>query len=69
VRITSRAHIIDGVRAGLLPAVTDSSDIFFVISLEEVNGTKDIFVPFWASKGRTASVVGLGPDLFFFSAL
>jgi hypothetical protein len=65
----SRAHIIASIRAGLLPAVADSSNIFFMISLEEVYGAENIFVPIGASKGRTASIVGLGPDLFFFSAL
>jgi hypothetical protein len=42
-----------------------------MISLEEVYGTESIFVPTGASKGtsNTASVVGLGPDLFFFSGL
>jgi hypothetical protein len=65
VRKTSRAYIIDGVRAGLLPAVADSSNIFFMISLEEVYGAENIFVPIGAPKGRTASVVGLGPNLFF----
>jgi hypothetical protein len=69
VRKASRAYIIDSVRAGLLPAVADSSNIFFMISLEEVYGTENIFVPIGASKGRTASVVGLGPDLFIISAL
>lgn len=69
MRKASRAHIVDSVRAGLLPAVADSSNIFFMISLEEVYGTENTFVPIGASKGRTASVVGLGPDLFIFSAL
>jgi hypothetical protein len=69
VRKTSRAHIIDSVRAGLLPAVADSSNIFFMIRLVEVHGTESILVPIRASKGGAASVVGLGPDLFFFSAL
>lgn len=69
VRKTSRAHIIDIVGAGLLPAVADSSNIFFMISLEEVHGAENIYVPIGASKGRTASIVRLGPDLFFFSTL
>ncbi len=69
MRKPSRAYIIDSVRAGLLPAVADSSNIFFMISLEEVYGAENIFDPIWAPKGRTASIVGLGPDLFFFSAL
>ena len=70
-RKSSRAHIIiiDSVRAGLLPAVADGPNVFFLISLEEVYGTENILVPFGASKGRTAFVVGLGSDLFFFSAL
>jgi hypothetical protein len=69
VRKTSRAHIIDSVRAGLLPAVADSSNIFFMIRLEEVYGTENVLVLIRASEGGTASVVGLGPNLFFFSAL
>jgi hypothetical protein len=67
----SRAYIIDSVRTGLLPTVADSSNTFFMVSLEEVYGAENIFAPIgaWASKGRTASVIGLGPDLFFFGAL
>jgi hypothetical protein len=42
-----------------------------MVSLEDVYGAENIFAPIgaWASKSRTASVVGLGPDLFFFGAL
>lgn len=61
--------IIDSVRAGLLPAIANSSNVFFMISLEEVYGAENIFASIWAPKGRTASIVGLGLDLFFFSAL
>ena len=64
-----RAYVIDSVRASLLPAVADSSNVFFMIGLEKVNGAENIFVSIGASKGRAASVIGLGPDLFFFSAL
>ncbi len=69
MRITSRAHIIDSVRAGLLPAIADSPNIFFMVGLEEVTGAENIFTPFGASKGEAASVIGLGPALFFFSVL
>ena len=65
----TRTHVIDRVRAGLLPAVADSSNAFFMIGLEEVNRAENIFVPIGASKGRATSVVGLGPDFFFFGAL
>jgi hypothetical protein len=66
VRIKGRAHVIGGIRASLLPTVADSSNAFFVVSLEEVDGAEGIFVPIRAPKGtRAASVIGHGLDLFF----
>src|SRR5712671_5404565 len=64
-------HVIDSVGASLLPTVADGSNVFFMIDAEEVDGAKDIFVLIGRPnlKGRAAPVVGLRPDLFFFSAL
>jgi hypothetical protein len=65
------AHIIDCVRAGLLPAVADSPDIFFVVDPEEVDRAEYIFVPSIGGRkrSRTTSVVGPRSDLFLFGAL
>ena len=68
MRIT-RAHVVDIVRAGLLPTIADSPNTFFMLGLEEVDRAENIFVSIRASKGRAASVIGLEPDFFFFSAL
>jgi hypothetical protein len=69
VGITGRAHVTYSVGASLLPTVADGSNVFFMIGLKKVNGAEDIFVSIGASKGRAASVIGLGPDPFLFSAL
>jgi hypothetical protein len=64
----SRVHLIHCVRAGLLPAVADSSDIFSMICAEEINWAENIFIPFGGSRGAT-SAIGLHRDLVFFGAL
>lgn len=62
-------HIIDWVRAGLLPTVADSANVFFVIGPEEIDGAENIFVLMGGSKCRAASVVRPRLALFILGAL
>jgi len=69
-RVTDKTlHILDKIRAGLLPAVADSPNVFFVIGPEEIDGAENIFALIGGCKCRAASVVRPRPNLFLLSAL
>jgi hypothetical protein len=69
IKIMLRIHVIEGDRTRLFSAVPDSPNAFLIIGPEEVDGTKNIFVPFGSLKGGAASIVRLRPNPFSFSAL
>ena len=70
MRVTGKTlHIIDWVRAGLLPTVADSANVFFVIGLEEIDGAENVFVLIGSCKCRAASVVRPRLNLSLLSTL
>lgn len=69
-RVTGKTlHIIDRIRAGFLPTIADSPNIFFMIGPEEIDGAEDIFALIGGCKCSAASVVRSCPNLFLLSAL
>jgi hypothetical protein len=69
IKIMVGIHVIVGDRTRLFSAVPDSPNAFLIIGPEEIDGTKNIFVPFGGLKGEAASIVRLRPNPFSFSAL